>query len=151
MKKTCSTTHHNVQLISQLLTCIFSYTVEVYAFFCHYSIFWHTPKCPGSYPRMGITVLTTWCGMSSEDYCCWKVKQCLTQMQTWMIHYWIQKRIPLKYIVSYLNPFHILTSCCSKILLRPPPSIHSIGSFTVQEVELSLHENTCFDWNNYNL
>lgn len=83
--------------------------------------FLRIPKCPDSYPRLGITALTTWCRMSSEDYCCWKVKQFLTQMQTWMIHYWIQKRIPLKCIISHLNPIHILTSSCSKILLMTPP------------------------------
>jgi len=43
MKKTCSTTHHNVQSVSQLLTCILSYTVDVRAFFRHYSIFFVYP------------------------------------------------------------------------------------------------------------
>jgi hypothetical protein len=42
-----SATRHNVQLISQLLTCILSYTVNVCAFSCHYSLFFsRTPKYP---------------------------------------------------------------------------------------------------------
>jgi hypothetical protein len=64
MKKTCSATRYNAQLISQLLTCILSYNVDICAFFRHYSVFSCTPKCPGSYlwvytyPRLGITCLT---------------------------------------------------------------------------------------------
>jgi len=31
------------------------------------------------------------------------------------------KWIPLKCVLSHLNPFHILTSSCSRILLMPSP------------------------------
>ena len=57
---TSSATRHNVQLISHLLTCILSYTVDVCAFFRHYSIFFRVPlNIPWgyTYPRLGITVL----------------------------------------------------------------------------------------------
>jgi len=151
---TCSTTYHNVQLISQLLNWILSYTVDVCAFFSAIiQFFLHNPECPDSYPRLGITALTTWCRMSSEDYCCWKVKQFLTQMQTWMIHYWIKKKKDTtEMYCKPTEPISHFDILCSKILLMPPPPpfllIHSTGSFTGQEVELLLHKNTCFDWNN---
>jgi hypothetical protein len=56
-------TRHNVQLISKILTCILSYTVDVCAFSAIIHFFSRTPKCPGSYPggfaysRLGITDL----------------------------------------------------------------------------------------------
>jgi hypothetical protein len=38
-----SATRHNVHLISHLLTCILSYTVDICASFCHYSVFFTYP------------------------------------------------------------------------------------------------------------
>jgi len=49
MKKTRSATGYNVQSSSKHLTCILSYTVDVCDLFCHYSIFFSYPKCPGLY------------------------------------------------------------------------------------------------------
>jgi hypothetical protein len=45
-KKNRFSTYHAFQLISQILTCILSYTVEVVVFSRHQSIFLRTTKYP---------------------------------------------------------------------------------------------------------
>jgi len=67
-----STIHHNIQLISQLLTCILSYNVDVCAFFSNYSIFFVYPWVY-TYPRLGITALdnTMQCILSPAEELYW--------------------------------------------------------------------------------